>query len=419
MALDNPQAPLEGKFSTFPLESKPLEDEIADDNHAEEIDWLMLAKDAYTIGNDYLDASLRRQQEKNLDAFNNKHWRGSKYFTEQYKFRSKLFRPKTRASIRRNEAAAAIAFFSTQDNLSITTPNDDDEPAQNGAALLENVVNYRLSNSIPWFITLVGGFQDSLKTGVTISKQTWEFEEVDDDGMGSSAISGRKVLKDTPKIQLLPFENLLIDPASDWFDPINSSPFIIEKIPSRISDVMKDIESGKFKYYSKEQIQTAVTDDFDSIRRAREGRNRVDAKDTHRGQAGEFDIVWIHENTIKQDGRDYVFYTLGTQLLLSDPLPIREVYLHGIRPYVMGFSNIETHKLYPAGDPELEEGLQQEANDISNQRIDNVKLAMNKRYFAKRSANVDWRSLKHNVPGSITLMDTVNDVKVEQTPDVT
>jgi len=419
MALDNPTPLLEGGFSPFPLEPRPLDDDPAVEEQGREIDWLMLAKDAYTIGNDYLDASLRRQQEKNLDTFNSKHWRGSKYFTESYKFRSKIFRPKTRAAIRRNEAAAAIAFFSTQDNLSITTPDDDDKAKQAGARLLENLVNYRLSNSIPWFLTLVGAFQDTEKTGVVCSKQTWEFEEAPDDGMGSSEILGRKILKDEPHIELIPFENLLIDPASDWMNPIESSPFIIHKIPMRISDVMKRIESGKWKHYTREQVQTAVTDDFDSIRRAREGRNRVDAKDTHRGQAREFDIVWVHENIIEQGGEDYVFFSLGTQLLLSDAAPIGEVYLHGQRPFVMGFSILETHRIYPAGKPELTEGLQQEANDIANQRLDNVKLAMNKRYFAKRSAKVDWRSLKHNVPGSVTLMDQTNDVKVESTPDVT
>lgn len=195
MALNNEQAPLEGRFSVHPISRdkaesvEPVEEETGKD-------WLRLAKDAYSIGNDYLDASLRRQQEKNLDAFNNKHWRGSKYFSSAFKFRSKLFRPKTRAAIRRNEAAAAIAFFSTSDNISISVPDDNNEALVRGAELIARLVNYRLSNDIPWFITLVGAFQDTLKTGVCISKQTWKFEE-SDEGM-----DGRRITQDKPEIRL-------------------------------------------------------------------------------------------------------------------------------------------------------------------------------------------------------------------------
>jgi hypothetical protein len=45
---------------------------------------------------------------------------------------------------------------------------------------------------------------------------------------------------------------------------------------------------------------------------------------------------------------------------------------------------------------------------------------MNKRYFAKRSAMVDLRSLQRNVPSSVTMMnDPEGDVKVVETKDVT
>ena len=74
----------------------------------------------------------------------------------------------------------------------------------------------------------------------------------------------------------------------------------------------------------------------------------------------------------------------------------------------------------PAGDPELIEGLQEETNDIANLRLDNVKLALNKRYYAKRGAGIDVRSLVRNVAGSVTFMNNPDtDVKTVETRDVT
>ena len=64
--------------------------------------------------------------------------------------------------------------------------------------------------------------------------------------------------------------------------------------------------------------------------------------------------------------------------------------------------------------------MQAEINEVANQRIDNVKFAMNKRYWVRRNQQVDIRSITRNVPGSVTMMnDPEKDVKVQETNDVT
>ena len=109
--------------------------------------------------------------------------------------------------------------------------------------------------------------------------------------------------------------------------------------------------------------------------------------------------------------------------MLTDPKPLQEVYPHlrnGERPYVMGTSNIEAHKCYPSSLVEMTEDLQTAANDIANQRSDNVQLVLNKRYHIRRSANIDINALKRSVPGGSVMMDDpMTDVHVVNTPDVT
>jgi len=59
-------------------------------------------------------------------------------------------------------------------------------------------------------------------------------------------------------------------------------------------------------------------------------------------------------------------------------------------------------------------------NDVTNQRLDNVKLVLNKRYAIRRGSNIDLGALQRNVPGGGVLMDDVNrDYAIMPTPDVT
>jgi hypothetical protein len=106
--------------------------------------------------------------------------------------------------------------------------------------------------------------------------------------------------------------------------------------------------------------------------------------------------------------------------MLSEPKPLKEVVFHGRRPYVMGNCILETHKTIPSGIPRLARGLADEANEITNQRMDNVKFALNKKWFAKRGVEVDLAGLVRNVPGGVVMMnDPDKDVREITWPDVT
>jgi hypothetical protein len=74
----------------------------------------------------------------------------------------------------------------------------------------------------------------------------------------------------------------------------------------------------------------------------------------------------------------------------------------------------------PSGVYPLGKGLQDEANEVVNQRLDNVKFALNKKWFAKRGRDVDIGGLVRNVPGGVVMMDDPEkDVREISWPDVT
>jgi hypothetical protein len=407
-------------------------------------DYLQIAKDAYASSTSYLDSNFRKKWEDSINMFNSKHPADSKYNSESYKHRSKIFRPKTRSMIRKHEAAAAAAFFSNVDVISTDAVDQSNVEQVASAALWKEVLNYRLTKTIPWFQILVGGVQDAMTVGVVCSYQYWEYREreikelvpvidemtgqqqIDEEGMPVFTRRAPEVLVDKPCIDLIPAENVRIDPGASWIDPIASSPYVIRLIPMYVTDVKTLMDktdsktnAPKWKKLTDGEMQSAMKNQFDSTRQVREGK-RQDSKDQSNAPLTDFEIVWVHENFLRLDGEETVYYTLGTEFMLTDPKPLKEVYFHGERPMAMGCAVIETHKVMPSSPAELGEQLQREANEVVNQRLDNVKLVLNKRFIAKRGAQVDLKSLVRNVAGSVTLAtDPVGDVRTLDFQDVT
>jgi hypothetical protein len=426
------------------LEESPLEGGAIKDKDGER-DWVAIARDAYSSSTTYLDANYRKQWERNVSNFRGQHPAGSKYHTDKYKYRSRLFRPKTRISTMKNEAAFAAAMFSTLDVVAID-PHDVNNPvAAQEAEFWHSVLNYRLTRTIPWFRLSVGAFQETQVYGAVISKQDWEYEEkvvgeeVQMDPFGAPMLDefGQPVVmpqtapaKNQPRCKLLEIENCRIDPAADWTDPINGSPYFIEMIPMYVVDIMDymqqvDPKTGGYLWheYTKEEIAASRKSDEaegDSTRSVRTGGQTDKYATTP--QVQDFETVWVHLNFIRMAGEEVCYYTLGTDKLLSDPKPVAEMFPHlkdGERPYVLGVCTIEPHKVIPSSMVELSQDLQSSANDLLNQRRDNINLVLNKRYLANRGANTDINALQRNVPGGVILTDDVNSVRWQETVDVT
>ena len=436
-------------------------------------EWLRRAQQAFRSSTTYVDSNYRKSWEDSIRAFNNQHNNDSKYVQAAYDKRSKLFRPKTRSVIRKNEAAGAAAFFSSMDVLSCKPGDPSDRMQVAGADLMKQVLEYRLEKSIPWYQIVMGGLQDAQTVGVACAHVYWDYvpanaeepesdynkdeelsesgdseypaqhklpkgaEAVEEDGqitqrpMGATGWEPEASGVDSPKehalppkvdmpaIDLFPVENLRIDPGSNWINPIESSPFVIHLIPMYAMDVREKMDSGEWHKLSDGMIAAAAESKGDSTRTIR-NTGREDPYESGAKTLADYEIVWVQRHIHRNKGEDYEFYTLSDMAMLTDPRPLADIVFHGKRPYVMGGFILETHKIMPAGIPSLGKGLQEEANEIVNSRIDNVKLVLNKKWFAKRGRDVDVGALVRNVPGGVIMMeDPQTDVKESTWPDVT
>lgn len=383
------------------------------------MDYLKAAQDAFDASTTYVDQNYRKHWEYGIRAFQNEHAPGSKYLSEDYKARSKIFRPKTRTIIRKNEAAASIALFSNEDVVLVTADDEDNAYSVASAEATKALLQYRLTKSIPWFKVCMGALQDAQTTGVVCSYNYWEYKKL-----------GDRVVADRPCIELRPIENIRIDPAASWIDPVGTSPYFIDIIPMYVTDVkammrQTDDKTGrpKWKNLGDEYFQYALPESVmstDTTRRLREGKGQLDPHTDVDRPITDYSLVYVLKVFMREPSGEKCFYMLGTQAMLTDPKPIEEVYFHGIRPYVIGNAIIETHKALPHGVAQLSRPLQVEVNEIANQRLDNVKLVLNKRWFVARGRQVDTASLLRNVPGGVTFMnDPKTDVQESNWPDVT
>lgn len=383
------------------------------------VDWVSRAQSAYQASTSYVDSNYRKVWEDSIRAFNNQHPSDSKYVQQAYEKRSRVYRPKTRAVIRKNEAAGAAAFFSNTDIVSFEPQDKTSKVEAANSDIMKELVTYRLKKSIPWFMIVMGGLQDAQNVGAVCAHIHWEYEEENPQETLDAEQPKPKIKKDKPCIELLPVENLRIDPGASWLDPINTSPYLIHLIPMYVCDVKEKMASGMWKTYDDAVISNATELRPDTTRSAR-NKDRDDPVGSDVNTVDDYTVVWIQKHIHRYEGEDVEFYVLGDDKLLTDPVPLKEVMFHGLRPYVMGCGILETHKIYPSSVPQLSRGLQEETNEIANQRLDNVKFVLNKKYLVKRGKEADLYGLVRNVPGGMVLVDDPEgDVKELNWPDIT
>lgn len=409
-------------------------------------EWLIAkAREIFTSSTDYLQTNITTKWEQNVSHFHSTHAPGTPYTREGYR-RSKQFRPETRIMVKQSEAAMANAAFTTVDAVTVTPQNPKIPMQAVAAAVQKEILQYRLEYRMPWFLTVMGAFQSTKVYGLCISHQYWNYIEdtdlvpaldengqliVEEDENGRMTPMGReerRVRADELVCDLIEPENFRFDPMCDWRDPARSSPYLILLRPMYVADAMEMMEkvdpktgAPAWNKHSASEILATRKEDFDRTRQARAGRNRIDPAENQANQ--DYTTVWAHFNVVRVDGEDFGYWTMGTELLLTEPMRLRDMYpwlREGERPFVVGFSTIEAFRTYPSGDVEQSAPMQREINDLANLRHDNIKLALNKRFYIRRGSQVDLDALMRNTPGGGVMMnDTERDVKTVDTRDVT
>lgn len=420
----------------------------------EGVDLLAIVGRAEQLSKDYQIRTIDRSLGRAYRAWQNQHSENSKYLGPAFRGRSRLFVPKTRAGVRKNLATAAASLFSTEDVVNISAQYEDDPQQRATAATLKADLDYRLTRAsgksgIPWYLISMGACLDGQLTGVSISKQFWEYEEshtgkvlqeeipIPDPETGLPLIDPMtnapmmqlslkpemRVVKDRPMVEIHPVENVGLDPAAPWYAPAQLGRWFYCDYPMGLNDakaMMRGVDKNGESYWLDVDDDVLTKgrqqEDRAGTRRTREGGG--DRYEDGRGTR-ELDIVWLRENFIRIDGTDYHFWSVGRHAFISKVRTTLEAYPEqgGDRPYVMGNSQLDTHRVFPQSPVETWQPLQLELNDIANLRLDTLKRSIAPIVKVKKGKGIDLTSVqRRGQPDAMIMVEAADDVTFESTP---
>lgn len=236
-----------------------------------------------------------------------------------------------------------------------------------------------------------------------------------------------RTVKDRPMVDVLQIENIAVDPAAPWHSPVQGGRWFFARYPMGLTDARALLASnGKhggdhawIEVSDAMLLRGRADDERSSSRRTREGGGDryEDAK-----SSGELDIVWLQENFVRIDGKDWHFWSIGRHCFISKVREVADAYpeLGGERPYVMGVSQLDTHRVFPQSPVDTWQPLQLEINDIANLRLDTLKRSIAPLAVVKRGKNVDMAAVqRRGQPDAMLLVDSMDDVMFTQTPGPT
>lgn len=165
--------------------------------------------------------------------------------------------------------------------------------------------------------------------------------------------------------------------------------YVIHRVYRDLDDLKKNPNYNKAAIKKLEAIKSSEQDN--SERKARLGVIGVNGDDSTRNR---FEVLEYWGN-FGNDGKQYIIVIANGQLLRFEENP----YQDGI-PFIVVNDTKVPHELYGIGEIEPIEALQNEINDVRNQRMDNTKLGINK-MFKVVAGGVQFEDELVSRPGGI------------------
>jgi hypothetical protein len=405
-----------------------------------------LTRSAYTQGASYQQTTLHPRWQAAYNSFNNKHNSDSKYQSSRFRGRSRLFRPKTRATTRKKMAEAAAALFATSEAIQIEAADKTDKNQEAGAALTAALLHFRLNranenNGVPWFRIASGAHFSALTTSVCISMQSWEYREkitgyedvprtlpipgLEHIVFGYDKVPIKQIVRDRPRITLFPPEDVIRDPGAAWEDQAQDSSYLILKHPMTVESARTFVQNAnpksafKFREVPDSELMAAAGVKSDpagsaNVRRARE-QSGNDRLSDHTVDAM-YQPLWLHLNFLRVEGEDYAYWTIGIDNLISNVIPVEEAYpeFGGARPITIGIGALEPFKTDPMSPVESWQPLQMEINDLVNLRLDTLKQTISPLAKVRKGRSVDVRAIQNRTPDSVVYVQDLDDVEFDR-----
>ena len=305
-----------------------------------------------------------------------------------------------------------------------------------GAAIYQKVHNYYLDRlPVPYETTIYDASYCGLAYNfaaafidVKPEHVTTQITETAPDESGelqTQTIEESRVVDITPIIEVLPPEDVRIDPSVSW-NNIDAGRYVGYRRFIDRAEATENTEKGLWPAIDENEF---TTPSFSSSAGNALANERRSVASPFAG-ATQFDIdnglieVRYHFY-FKQDGKEFTpvrAVTLGDVKVLEEPKPLEIDWGAGLKhawPFVVGQVYPKPFELYAAAMPERGKDLQLEVNAIRNQRRDNVALILNPEKYVTEHAGVSPQQLAMSYPGKVVTVSNLGAIQWQTVPDVT
>ena len=386
-----------------------------------------------------LDEKDYTPREKVLEAFREGHdYRKSNYdkrwdkYHAQYRsvlpdkttypYMARLFIPYSFFSVETIIPRMVSAVFESDPVVSVLPQMIEDVQR---SKIMEIVINYQLKR-MDMFNTYVEMAKNACVYGTAVGKVDWEtkFQRkkrlkkntiTNFDGSEDTAIeedeNGKPV---TETYELKTFDGPMVTAISPY-------DFVIEPRAKSIDDAQYCIMISQPTYKHLEDMEKIGV--YKNVKKLKTIAAKILAKD-NKNIYKDVDISNPDTFTIPTNTRftlyeywenDRVIVLAEEEVILRDePNP----YWHCKKPFVDARLCIDPGFYWGIGLMEMIECLQSELNDVRNQRLDNIKLAMNCMWKVERGAQVDLEDL-YSEPGAVFLTNYNDGIAPIEVKDVT
>jgi len=344
-----------------------------------------------------------------------------------YPHMARLFIPYTFSSIETVIPRMVEAIFSSEPIVAV---KPYERAYMDKAKIMEVLLNYQLKR-MDYFNTFLILAKMCLTYGTCISKVDWRTEHrekrkpelvldeagfpvYDSDGVTPKYTKKKnKILfYDDPYIYPVDILKFFIDPKAL---SIQGAEYCI-LVTETTMDRLKDMESQGIYSRISEVEDVKGTTTFD---RGRERFDNVDKNNPSDNVGGNKEFKSNRVTLYEYWEKDRVITVAEEKVVIRDE---ENPYWHCQIPFVAGKICPVENEFYGIGIPEMTETLQNELNDVRNQRMDNVTIAMNKMFIATRGSDI-LKQFPDGViptePGLIILSNEPDGVEQLSMSDVT
>jgi hypothetical protein len=356
--------------------------------------FLKKAQKAWKISENYFDNNLKDIMAQRYKMYNSKHLASEKC-SEEGNTRSNHYVPKSHEFVKNSVSQVVSAYFLNADLLYLNPESSEDVVACMSSEYFTYLLNKRLKSKNNWWLTFIQmTAQSGFIHNMSIAKVDWDVDK-----------------KESIAVPIM-LERFRVDPHADPLDPVGSSAFLIHQTEMYVDDLRAKQKEDGWLSVSVEDLQANFVSKAGMAKEEVSDARFIDQIDPRRGSEAvddELEKVFVNEVILRENGKYYVFFMLGTDKILTKIFTLKEIYPQGL-PFVMAPIFPEEMKIYATSPLDHAYPAQRILNEMTNLSMDAAYDSVYGPLMVKSGRGIDVKRVQKRGRDAVFEVKAMDDV---------